>query len=120
MDSAQIVRISAGIDPWPALASYIGIFCVGFMFLPIDLFVSSLVKGQMIAALISIAIGAAFTVLPGMFSAELDPNSPAFSFFTYWDVPRHFSKDFTRGVIDTRHLVFYFAAGWVFLFLTVR
>ena len=44
--------LTAGIDPWPVLTSYIGVVAAGVMFLSLGLFVSSLVKGQMIAALI--------------------------------------------------------------------
>jgi len=35
-------------------------------------------------------------------------------------VPLHFSRDFARGVIDTRYLVLYASVALCCLFLTVR
>src|SRR2546430_2283448 len=49
-DTQHIVTLSSGIDPWPVLTSYIGVVTAGVMFLSLGLFVSSLVRGQMIAA----------------------------------------------------------------------
>src|SRR5207248_1966284 len=41
--------IAFGVDPWPAVTSYIGILLAGAMFLAIGLWVSSLVRSQMVA-----------------------------------------------------------------------
>jgi hypothetical protein len=35
-------------------------------------------------------------------------------------VPLHFSRDFSRGLIDTRHVVLYVSVALAGLFLTVR
>jgi len=89
------------------------------MFLSLGMFVSSLVKGQMIAAIISITLGlpviGAMKLLPA-----LDPNGWWYQTVSFLAVPHHFANDFTRGVLDTRHLVFYLSTGLAFLFLTVR
>jgi hypothetical protein len=45
-----VLRITAGIDPRPVLSSYLGVFLVGAMFLALGLFVSGLVRSQMVAA----------------------------------------------------------------------
>src|SRR5829696_5823688 len=118
-DANHVLRLSAGIDPWPVLTSYIGVVAAGFMFLALGLFVSSLVKGQMIAALISITLGVPL-LLPVLFLPQMDPGSLAYQVAAYVTVPHHFGRDFTRGVLDTRHLVFYVTAGLLLLFLTVR
>ena len=46
-----------GIDPFPVLSSYLGLALAGAMFLALGLFVSNLVRSQMVAALISLALG---------------------------------------------------------------
>jgi ABC-2 type transport system permease protein len=118
-DSKHLVSLTAGIDPWPVLTSYIGVVAAGMMFLALGLFVSSLVRGQMIAALLSITLGIPF-VLPVLALPFLDPSGGLYKFLAYITVPHHFGKDFTRGVLDTRHLVLYVSAGLLLLFLTVR
>jgi gliding motility-associated transport system permease protein len=118
-DPTHIVRVTTGIDPWPVLTSYIGVLAVGAMFLALGLFVSSLVKGQMIAALISITLGIPF-MLPVLFLSDMDPSGWPYRVAAFITVPHHFGRDFTRGVLDTRHLVLYVSVALLFLFLTVR
>jgi ABC-2 type transport system permease protein len=118
-DVNHLVEVTAGIDPWPAATSYIGIVAAGIMFLAIGLFVSSLVKGQMIAALISITLSVPL-LLPVLFMSKMDPGGWPYRIAAFITVPHHFGRDFTRGVLDTRHLVFYLTTGLLFLFLTVR
>lgn len=118
-DSAHLVWVTAGIDPWPALTSYIGVIAAGVMFLSLGLFVSSLVRGQMIAALIGITLGIPL-IMPVLGLPALDPSTRGYQVLAYITVPHHFGRDFTRGVLDSRHLVFYLSAGLLFLFLTVR
>lgn len=118
-DQAHVVWITAGIDPWPVLTAYIGIAAVGAMFLALGLFISSLVKGQMIAALLSIALGVPLIMSVSLLG-ELDPSGWAYPIVAFVAVPHHFAHDFTRGVLDTRHLVFYLTSTLLLLFLTVR
>lgn len=118
-DADHLVRLTAGIDPWPVLTTYIGVVAVGMMFLALGLFVSSLVKGQMIAALLSITLGIPF-VLPVLALPYLEPSGWLYRVLAYIAVPHHFGEDFTRGVLDTRPLTLYLTAGLVLLFLTVR
>jgi len=118
-DTNHVLTLTAGIDPWPVLTSYIGVVAAGVMFLALGLFVSSLVKGQMIAALISITLGVPL-LLPVLFMAKMDPSGWFYRISAFITVPHHFGKDFTRGVLDTRHLVFYLSTGFMLLFLTVR
>src|SRR5947209_8785157 len=56
----RLVTLYAGIDPMPVLSSYLGVFFAGAMFLALGTLVSSLVRSQMIAALISLVLGLAF------------------------------------------------------------
>jgi ABC-2 type transport system permease protein len=109
----------AKIDPWPVWTTYLGMFAVGAMFLAIGLFVSSLVKSQLVAAIIAIAVTLVFVVVTFVYSdvGSATLTSQVLSFFS---VPMHFNQDFTRGVIDTRHLVLYGTVALFCLFMTVR
>jgi ABC-2 type transport system permease protein len=108
-----------GIDPAQAWASYFGLILAGKMFLAIGLFVSSLVKNQLVAAMISLAASLVF-VVPGFVVPYLDPDGSAAAVLRAVGVPEHLRTDFARGVIDTRHLLLYLSVTAAALYLTVR
>ena len=108
----------ARIDPTPVLTSYVGFFGAGAMFLAIGLFVSSLVKSQLVAAQISLLISLVF-VVAAFVRADLDANSLTAKLVAFISVPEHFRRDFTRGLIDSRHLVLYGSVTAFCLYLTV-
>jgi ABC-2 type transport system permease protein len=108
-----------GIDPGPVIASYVGVILAGAMFLALGLFVSSLVKSQMVAALITLMLSLLF-IVAGFWRPDMDTSSLFYRILYFVSVPLHFSKDFTRGILDTRHLVLYCTVTLFCLFLTVR
>jgi ABC-2 type transport system permease protein len=108
-----------GIDPWPVLSSYLGLLLAGAMFLALGLFVSSLVRSQMVAALIALFLSLAFIVV-GIWRPEMDTGSTLYRVLFFFSVPLHFARDFSRGVVDTQHLVLYGSVALFCLFLTVR
>ena len=96
-----------------------GYFLSGCLFLALGCFASSLTRSQVVAAVISLATGVS-PVHPGLFG----PGGPAaqqwptqvllyFNLFKQMD-------DFTRGVVDTRTVIFYVSLTFFFLFLTLR
>jgi gliding motility-associated transport system permease protein len=111
------ITLECGIDYWPILTTYIGLGLAGAMFLSIGLLVSSLVTSQMIAALVSLAIGVVF--IAGQFLPEID-NSIVSQIVYYITVPIHFDRNWSRGLVDTRQLVLYGSLTLFCLFLTVR
>jgi ABC-2 type transport system permease protein len=115
----HLVTVYAGIDPMPVLTSYLGIFLAGAMFLALGTLVSSLVKSQMIAALISLVLSLVFIVV-GFWRPDLDSAGTLYQVLYFFSVPLHFSRDFSRGLIDTRHLILYATVALLCLFLTVR
>src|SRR5262245_26450739 len=114
-----ILEVPARIDPWPVVASYLGLFLAGAMFLALGLFISSLVRSQMVAALLALAVGLLF-IAAGFWRPDIDTGSQLYRVIHFFSVPLHFSKDFSRGLIDTRHLVLYGSVALFCLFLTVR
>lgn len=118
-DPVHLAELTAGIDPYPVLTSYIGILLVGGMFLALGLLVSSMVKSQMVAAIVSLALG--LPLIAGvLLFPYLDSSGLTHRIISAFTVPLHFAKDFTRGVLDSRHMILYATATLLFLFMTVR
>jgi ABC-2 type transport system permease protein len=112
-------NFTARIDKWPVIASYLGLALAGAMFLALGLWVSSLVRSQMVAALIALVLSLLF-IVAGFWRPDVEAAGPLYRAIYFVSVPLHFSRDFCRGVIDTRHLVLYATVTLFCLFLTVR
>lgn len=108
-----------GIDPWPVASSYLGLALAGAMFLSMGLFVSSLVRSQIVAALVTLFLSLIF-VVAGVWRADLDSGSLLGRVLFFFTVPLHFERIFSRGIVDTRQLVLYGSLTLMWLFLTVR
>jgi ABC-type transport system involved in multi-copper enzyme maturation permease subunit len=118
-DATHLLVIPSGIDPWPVVSSYLGLALAGAMFLALGLLVSSLVRSQMVAALVSLVLSLLF-IVAAFWRPDMDTSSLPYQILYFFSVPLHFNHDFSRGVIDTRHLVLYGSVALFCLFLTVR
>jgi ABC-type transport system involved in multi-copper enzyme maturation permease subunit len=118
-DPTQVLVIPAHIDPAPVVASYLGVLLAGAMFLAIGLLVSSLVRSQMVAALVSLVLSLGF-IAAGFLPLQANSSNPVSRLVFFFTVPLHFRDDFSRGIVDTRHLVLYVSVAVFCLFLTVR
>ncbi|HZV03927.1 MAG TPA: ABC transporter permease [Gemmataceae bacterium] len=114
----HLFEIPVQLDPYPVLWTYAGMFLAGAMFLAIGLLISSLVRSQMVAAILALAIGLLF-VGGGFWRPELT-GSNLYNFVYFFSVPLHFDRSFTRGLLDTRPLILYGSTALFCLFLTVR
>ncbi len=119
LTNLNLNNFTVGIDSRPVATSYTGVLLAGAMFLAMGLFVSSLVRSQMVAALISLIISLPF-IVAGFWRPEMDPSDLTYRILFYVSVPLHFSRDFTRGILDIGHLVLYVSLTLFFLFMTVR
>jgi hypothetical protein len=90
------------------------------MFLALGMFVSSLVRSQLVAALISLFVGLIFIGGWSLSTVDVDTSSRLYEAVSFFTVPIHFETNFTRGVVDTRNLVLYASVALFCLFLTVR
>lgn len=125
VEKEPLLRLSAGIDPMPVLTAYIALLLAGKMFLALGLWVSSLVRSQIVAALVALALNLVFilgglVILGGFYPTPSDTAEPWFRALTFVSVPLHFSQDFSRGIVDTRFVVLYVSVTLAALFLTVR
>lgn len=118
-DAEHLLTLTAGIDPAPIWTSYLGIVLAGAMFLAMGLFVSSLVKSQLVAWMISLLLGLLF-VLPALLRWVFESGTIGYSIVYFVSVPEHFRRTFTRGQVDTRPLVLYISVTLFCLFMTVR
>jgi ABC-2 type transport system permease protein len=115
----QWIVVECYLDPRPILTTYLGLALAGAMFLAIGIFISSMVKSQMVAALVSLFLGLIF-VVGAIWRPEMDTSGVHYQVLYYITVPYHFERNFGRGLIDTRNLVFYGTTTLLGLFLTVR
>jgi len=76
-------------------------------------------KPRIVAALVSLALSLIFLVA-GFWRPEMDTGGLLYQVVYFFSVPLHFSRDFTRGLIDSRHLVLYASVALFCLFMTVR
>jgi ABC-type transport system involved in multi-copper enzyme maturation permease subunit len=114
----HLLEIPVALDPYPVLSTYLAMFLAGAMFLSLGLFISSLVRDQLVAALIAMALSLLF-IVAGFWRPEQD-GSPFYQLIYFFSVPLHFDRAFTRGLLDTRPLVLYASVAVFCLFLTVR
>jgi len=99
---AWIISQHGSVDWGATAASYFGIFCLGTYFMAIGLLMSVLAPTQIIAAVLAfVALGVLFTVGIGEFVFDGAAREVC-AYLSMWGHMQSFSK----GVIDTRYLVF--------------
>src|SRR5687767_3599094 len=106
-----------GNPEWrPVATGYLGLLLMGGCFLSLGLFISSLTKNQIIAGMVTFAVFLLFWII-NWIATFMGPTSQAV--LNYLSITEHLN-DFARGVIDTKHLVYYLSFIAFSLFLTVR
>ena len=100
----------------PMLSGYLGLFLMGASFISLGLLVSSATRNQVVAGVITFALLLLFWVLSWM-ADSVGPTSQAL--LSYLSILVHFD-DFSKGVIDTKHIVYYVSFITFGLFLTTK
>jgi ABC-2 type transport system permease protein len=105
-------------DPeWkPIAAGYLGLLLMGGCFVSMGLLVSSLTKNQIVAGVGTFALFLFLWVI-NWIGESVGPTGR--DIVTYLSITEHFD-DFARGVIDTKHLVYYLSFITFGLFLTAK
>ena len=106
-----------GNPEWrPIAAGYLGLILMGGCFISLGLLISSFTKNQIVAGVITFA---AFLML-WIISWNADQSGPwTRAILTHLSIIDHFD-DFARGIIDTKHLVYYLSFITFGLFLTAK
>jgi ABC-2 type transport system permease protein len=105
------------IDFGPIISGYLGIILVGGLFTSIGLLCSSLTRSQIVAAVATAAVLFTITIAPWWASGKILSN--AWLNVVNQAVFKRYT-DFSRGVIDSGHIVFFVVSTAVFLFLTTK
>jgi ABC-2 type transport system permease protein len=104
------------VDPITILSTFIGILLLGSVYMALGCLASSLTRSQVIAAILTLVGGISLPLLTSQFKPNIGWQT---ELFAYIDLTEHM-RDFARGVIDTRALVFYGSTTFFLLFLTLR
>jgi ABC-2 type transport system permease protein len=107
------------MDAGTVCSMYLGVFLVGCFILSVGCFASSLTKSQVLAAMVTLVAGIALLMLH--FLAVLLPQNGHWQteVLSFFNITQQM-LDFTRGILDTRVIVFYVSVTLFFLFLTLR
>ena len=106
-----------GNPEWkPIVAGYLGLLLMGGCFISVGLLVSSLTKNQIVAGIATFAV---FLFLWVINWIGENAGATTRDIVNYLSITQHFD-DFTRGVIDTKHLVYYLSFITFGLFLTAK
>lgn len=98
------------------LTSYLGLFLMGASFIALGLFLSSLTRSQVVAGAATFAIALLLWIV-SWFGENTGEMGRAITSFL--SVIEHY-EDFSKGVIDTKHVVYYLSFIAFGLYLTVR
>ncbi len=106
-----------GNPEWrPLVSGYLGLFLLGACFVAMGLFISSTTKNQMVAGAATFIVFLFFWII-NWFSESAGPTfGPILS---YLSITEHFD-DFGKGVIDTKHVIFYLSFVAFGLFLSLK
>lgn len=104
------------IDSGAVIGSYIGLFLLGAAFTSIGIFSSALTKNQVIAFVISAALSA-FAFLGFDYSSQLAALQSIENIVRNLGINQHYTS-ISRGVLDTRDLIYFISFSAVFLWLT--
>lgn len=105
-------------DLGPTATSYLGLFFIGAAFLSIGLFFSSITESQVIAAVLSFGILFFFFFLVKLTSPSTSQTLK--DTLSYLSLSAEHFENFTKGMIDSRDIVFYLSFIIFMLFLTFR
>ncbi len=106
-----------GKPDWkPMLIAYLGLLLQGGCLLSIGTFLSTTTKNQIVAGVGTFAICLLLWVLDWVSAFETSATSKVIS---YMSVVTHF-EPFSKGVLDTKDIIFYISVIFLGLFLTAR
>jgi ABC-2 type transport system permease protein len=106
-----------GQPEWrPIVACYLGLLLMGGCFISVGLFISSLTKNQIVAGVATFIVALLFWIINWMAESAGPTIGPLLS---YLSITEHFD-DFAKGVLDTKHLIYYASFITFGLFLTAK
>jgi len=108
---------SYGNPEWKVVVTgYAGLLLMGGCFISVGLLISSMTKNQIVSGMVTFAVFLLLWVI-NWIASFTGPTTQ--SVLNYLSITDHFD-DFTRGILDTKHLIYYFSVMSFGLFLTSR
>ena len=115
IDIAILFRL--GNPEWKPIATgYLGLLLMGGCFVAVGLLISSLTKTQSVAGFMTFAVFLLLWII-NWFGEGAGPTGRAV--LSFLSITEHLD-DFTRGIIDTKHIVYYLSFITFGLFLTAK
>ena len=111
-----LVKFGTAIDYGALFTGYIGLALVGSMYASIGTFASSITDNQVIAFIIGVFIVLVFFLM-GFFLPLVPANLAGI--IQYISVDYHYSN-ISRGVIDSRNIIYFLSVIGFFLAMTVQ
>ncbi len=111
------LRTLSAFDWGPVIAGYLGTWLFGGVLVAVGVFASSLTRNQVIAAVVSIVLLLLLWSIGILQVFIQDPESR--TLIRYLSFMDHL-QDFSKGIIDTRPMVFYASLAAIGLLLTTR
>ena len=106
-----------GNPDWkPMLVGYLGLLLQGGCLLAIGTFISTCTRNQIVAGVAGFSVCLLLWVLDWMSSFQ---DSVAAKVVSYLSVLQHFDS-FSKGVLDSKDIIYYLSAIFIGLFLTAR
>jgi ABC-2 type transport system permease protein len=113
----MVILFRIGNPEWrPIAAGYLGLLLMGGCFLSTGLFISSLTKNQIVAGFLTFATFLMLWIINWLGESS-GPTTR--DLLNYLSITEHFD-DFSRGIIDTKHVVYYLSFITFGLFLTAK
>ena len=105
------------LDVGTIVSTFVGILLWGCLYMSLGCLASAITRSQIIAAIISVAAGISLFLVSYISMAFSSQAGWKGQLFSHLGLIEHM-RDFARGVVDTRPLVFYLTFTSFFLFLT--
>lgn len=114
---AVMLRDTGTVDWGIVVSSYLGLLLIGASYLAVGTLMSALTKSQLVALLLTIFVQFGLFLL-GIGEYIFDPG-------LLWEISAHVSMtgqldEFSKGIVDTRRLVFDLSVIGLSLFLAIR
>ena len=106
-----------GNPEWkPIVAGYLGLILMGGCFISVGLLISSVTKNQIVAGILTFTVFLMLWII-NWIGESSGPTTR--EVLNYLSITEHFN-DFARGILDTKHIIYYLSFITFGLFLTAK
>jgi ABC-2 type transport system permease protein len=115
----SFIDVGAAFDFGLLVSTGLGILLIGFVYMSMGVFASSLTRSQVTAAMISFALGVSLFMMSFLGADLAGPDTLLHQTIKVINL-KQYMQNFAAGIIDTRPVVFCLSVTALFLFLTLR